>query len=110
VDIGSDLRVKLEYHTPRQHYDVYPYSVSLGYVRIRSDLDTDAFGMDEATCNVPADTTPGSYQLVNILAGGDTDPANHVAEGDVVDVLYPVIASTVLEVVPAETVNQGGNR
>jgi hypothetical protein len=110
VDAGSDLRVKLEYHTPQQRYDVYLYSVSLGYVRICSDLDTDAFGMDVARCNVPTDTTPGTYQLVTILAGGDTDPANHVAEGDLVHVLYPVITSTVLEVVPVETVNQGGNR
>ncbi|GAB4526497.1 MAG: hypothetical protein Kow0063_00810 [Anaerolineae bacterium] len=90
VDAGSDLRVKLEYHPANQRYDVYLYSISLGYVAICLDLQTDAFGsVSQATCNVPATTTPGSYQLVSIPVGGDPDPANHVGEGDLIDVVYP---------------------
>lgn len=98
VAAGSDLRVKLEYHTANQRYDVYLYSISLGYVRICSDLLTDAFGsVSQATCNVPPATTAGSYQLVSIAAGGDADPANHVGEGDIVNVLFPEMASLTIE-------------
>jgi hypothetical protein len=90
VNVGSDLRVKLEYHTPNQRYDVYLYSLSLGYAPICFNLQADAFGsVSEATCLVSAQTTPGSYQLVSIEVGGDADPANHVGEGDLVDVVFP---------------------
>jgi hypothetical protein len=90
VNVGSDLRVKLEFHTPNQRYDIYLYSLSLGYVPICFNLQADAFGsVSEATCNVSSSATPGSYQLVSIDVGGDADPANHVGEGDLVDVVFP---------------------
>jgi hypothetical protein len=89
VDVGSDLRVKLEYHTPNQVYDVYLYSLSLGYVLICSAVDAGTFGSQEALCNVPATTQPGPYQLVSIESGADADPANHVGEGDIVEVVFP---------------------
>jgi phosphatidylserine/phosphatidylglycerophosphate/cardiolipin synthase-like enzyme len=88
VHAGSDLRVKLEYHDPLRRYDIYLYSASLGYAAICSSLETDPFGsISQATCHVPIDTVPGSYQLVSILEGRDPTPANHFAEGDVVEVL-----------------------
>jgi hypothetical protein len=90
VNVGSDLRVKLEYHIPNQGYDVYLYSLSLGYAPICSNLQADAFGsVSEATCFVSAETSPGSYELVSIEAGLDADPANHVGEGDLVEVVFP---------------------
>ncbi len=88
VHAGADLRVMLESHEPAQVYDVYLYSASLGYAAICSDLMTDPFGsVSEATCHVPPTTTPGSYQLVSVETGMAPDPANHVGEGDVVEVL-----------------------
>ena len=90
VDAGSQLRVKLEYHEANQRYDIYLYSLSLGYVPICYNLPTDAFGsISEASCNVPANAPPGQYRLVSIDAGGDTDPANHVGDGDDVEVVFP---------------------
>ena len=78
VDAGSPLRVKLEYHPKNQSFDIYLYSGSLGYFSICSNVDSGTFGSKEVTCDVPATTTPGSYRLVSIAAGGDQDPANHV--------------------------------
>jgi phosphatidylserine/phosphatidylglycerophosphate/cardiolipin synthase-like enzyme len=88
VHAGSDLRVLLDYHEPMQFYEVYLYSASLGYWDICPVLVTNAFGsVFMATCHVPIDTVPGSYQLVSILAVRDPTPANHFGEGDVVEVL-----------------------
>jgi hypothetical protein len=88
VHAGSDLRVMLVFHDPHQGYDVYLYRASLGYWDICPILVTDAFGsVSMATCHVPIDTVPCSYHLVSILAGRDPTPANHVGEGDVVEVL-----------------------
>jgi hypothetical protein len=93
VAAGSDFRVKLEYHEPSpppSRYDVWFYNSSLGSRRICSNLETDNFGsVSVATCNVPADMTAGSYRLVSVVAGADGgDPANHVAQGDYIDVTY----------------------
>lgn len=88
VHAGSDLRVMLELHDPNQFYEVYLYSASLGYWHSCPILMTNAVGsVPMATCHVPIDTVPGSYQLVSILGGRDPTPANHVGEGDVVEVL-----------------------
>ncbi len=90
VEAGADLRVKLEFHTAGQMYDVYLYSASGSYVQICSAQQADAFGsVSQATCSVPADTTPGTYQLVSIETGMTPDPGNHIGEGDSIDVLFP---------------------
>jgi hypothetical protein len=88
VEAGSDLRVKLEYHTPGQEYDIYLYSASGSYVKICSALEADQLGtVSQATCSVPPATTPGNYQLVSIQTGATPDPGNHIGQGDFVDVL-----------------------
>ncbi|NIN65720.1 MAG: hypothetical protein GTO63_13710, partial [Anaerolineae bacterium] len=98
VETGSDLRVKLDYHRPAERYDVYVYNPTLGYVVMCTNLETDVFGsVPQATCHVPATTARGCYQLVTIQAGGETDPANHVAEGDLIDVLSPVAPVLVIQ-------------
>jgi hypothetical protein len=88
VHAGSDLRVALYDHQPNRDYDVYLYRASLGYWDICPTLTTNAVGaVFMATCHVPIDIVPCSYYLVSILVRRDPTPANHVGEGDVVEVL-----------------------
>jgi hypothetical protein len=90
VKAGDNLRVKLQYHTAGQKYDVYLFSSAGGYVGICSGLLADPFGsVSEATCSVPPVTTPGPYQLVSVETGVTPNPGNHFGEGDFIDVFFP---------------------